>query len=67
MRAAGRRTLARYVAVQAVGAGCSASGVALAVDALARRRLLAECVVIPVVTLITYTLSRRLVFRAAAR
>ena len=63
----GPGTFARYVAVQAVGAGCSASGIALAADALTRRQLLAECVVIPVVALITYTLSRRLVFRDAPR
>jgi putative flippase GtrA len=63
----GPATFARYVAVQAVGAACSATGIALAADALTRRQLLAECVVIPVVTVITYTLSRRLVFRGVAR
>jgi|SRR3954470_3269569 putative flippase GtrA len=51
----GPATFARYVAVQALGAACSAVGVAA----------LPEFLVIPVVTLITYSLSRRMVFRAA--
>ena len=54
-------TLARYVAVQALGAGLSAGGVALVSD-LSLARLAAEAVVLPCVTLITYTLSRVLVF-----
>lgn len=58
-------SLMRYVAVQAVGAACSAGGIALARSELDLRRLLAECVVIPAVTLITYTLSRRIVFAVA--
>jgi putative flippase GtrA len=55
-------SLPRYVAVQLVGAACSAGGIALASSTLDLRHLIAECVVIPAVTLLTYTLSRRLVF-----
>jgi putative flippase GtrA len=58
----GAGTLARYIAVQGAGALLSAGGVALATTDLDMRRLAAECIVIPVITLITYTLSRRLVF-----
>jgi putative flippase GtrA len=58
----GAGTLARYVLVQALGALLSAGGVALVTTDLNVRRLAAECIVIPVITLITYTLSRRLVF-----
>jgi putative flippase GtrA len=54
-------TVARYVAVQALGAGLSAGGVALVTD-LSLARLAAEAVVLPCVTVITYTLSRVLVF-----
>lgn len=54
--------LARYVAVQGLGAGLSAAGVALVSD-LSLAHLAAEAVVLPCVTLITYTLSRVLVFR----
>ena len=57
----GPATMLRYVAVQALGAAVSGAGVALAAD-LSLRRLLAEGIVLPFVTLITYTLSRRLVF-----
>jgi putative flippase GtrA len=60
--AGGRPTLlARYVAVQALGAALSAGGVALVTD-LSLARLAAEAVVLPAVTVITYTLSRLLVF-----
>ena len=58
----GPATLARYVAVQALGAGCSAGGLVVAAATLSLRRSLAECLVAPAVTLLTYTLSRRLVF-----
>jgi putative flippase GtrA len=54
--------LARYVAVQALGAALSAAGVALVSD-LPLAHLAAEAVVLPCVTVITYTLSRVLVFR----
>ncbi|WP_187369064.1 GtrA family protein [Baekduia soli] len=57
-------TIARYVAVQALGAGLSAGGIALASSDLNLKRLAAEAVVLPVVTLVTYTLSRHVVFRA---
>jgi putative flippase GtrA len=58
----GPATIARYVAVQALGALFSGAGVALASADLSLRRLVGECIVLPFVTLITYTLSRRLVF-----
>jgi putative flippase GtrA len=53
--------LVRYMAVQALGAALSAGGVALFSD-LSLARLAAEAVVLPCVTVITYTLSRVLVF-----
>jgi putative flippase GtrA len=65
-RRRGAATLARYVAVQALGAGFSAGGVALAAADLSLRRLVAEVVVLPFVTLLTYTLSRRVVFDGSA-
>jgi putative flippase GtrA len=55
----GAGTAARYGAVQGVGALLSA----FAVADLPLPKLGAEVLVLPVVTLITYTLSRRLVFR----
>jgi putative flippase GtrA len=61
----GARMIARYLAVQTFGAGCSAAFVGLASADLSLRRLAAECMVLPFVTAMTYTLSRRLVFRAA--
>jgi putative flippase GtrA len=61
----GAATLARYLVVQALGAGLSAGGVALATSDLSLRRLAAECVVLPAVTLLTYTLARTVVFPSA--
>lgn len=61
----GPRVLARYLAVQGLGAGLSAAGVAVTIGALAVHRLGAEALVIPPVTLITYLLSRTVVFVAA--
>jgi putative flippase GtrA len=58
-------TLLRYVAVQALGALLSGSAVALASEDLELRRLAAELVVLPLVTLVTYTLCRRVVFTRA--
>jgi putative flippase GtrA len=58
----GPATIGRYVAVQALGALFSGVGVALASADLSLRRLVAECIVLPFVTLMTYSLSRRLVF-----
>ena len=58
----GARTMLRYVAVQLLGAALSGAGVALASSDLQLRHLLAEALVLPIVTLITYTASRRLVF-----
>jgi putative flippase GtrA len=56
-----RGMLWRYVGVQGLGAGLSAAGVAFARGA-GVSRLAAEIVILPVVTLITYCLSRRFVF-----
>jgi putative flippase GtrA len=61
----GLTTLVRYVAVQALGAVLSAAGVALATTDLSLRRLAAECIVLPLVTLVTYTLARTVVFSPA--
>ena len=58
----GPATIARYTAVQVLGAGLSAAGVAMASTDLSLRRLAAEGFVLPLVTLVTYALSRRLVF-----
>jgi len=58
----GPATLGRYVAVQGLGALCSAAGMSLASSDLALHRLAAECVVVPFVTILTYTLARRVVF-----
>jgi putative flippase GtrA len=63
-RRRGAGTVARYVAVQAVGAACSAGGVALGSGDLSLPRILAEACVLPFATVLTYTLSRRLVFAA---
>jgi putative flippase GtrA len=61
----GTATLARYVGVQGLGALLSAAGVALATSDLSLRKLAAECVVLPAVTLLTYTLARTVVFSSA--
>jgi putative flippase GtrA len=61
----GAATLARYVAVQGLGALLSAAGVGLATSDLSLRKLAAECVVLPLVTLLTYTLARTVVFSPA--
>ena len=45
-----------------LGAALSAGGVALATSDFSVRRLAAEAVVLPIVTLVTYLLSRNLVF-----
>jgi putative flippase GtrA len=58
----GTATLARYVAVQGLGALLSGAGVDLATSDLSLRKLAAECVVLPLVTLLTYTLARTVVF-----
>ena len=62
--AGGPSTLVRYVAVQAFGAALSAAGVVLVSSDLAVRHLAAEVIVIPFVTITTYSLSRCLVFGA---
>ena len=59
----GPAVLLRYVAVQAMGAGLSAVGVALASD-LSLAHMAAEALVLPCVAVITYRLSRMLVFGA---
>jgi putative flippase GtrA len=61
----GMATLARYVGVQGLGALLSAAGVDLATSDLSLRKLAAECVVLPAVTLLTYTLARTVVFSSA--
>ena len=58
----GAGTVARYAAVQALGAALSAIGVRVVTSDLSLRRLAAELVVLPVVTVVTYLLSRNLVF-----
>jgi putative flippase GtrA len=58
----GAATLARYLVVQGLGALLSAAGVGLVTSDLSLRRLAAECVVLPAVTLVTYTLARTVVF-----
>jgi putative flippase GtrA len=62
----GPATLLRYVAVQALGAACSAGGVVLATSELSLRRLPAECLVLPCIAVLTYTLSRVVVFHRLA-
>jgi putative flippase GtrA len=57
-----RGRFGRYVAVQALGAACSAAGIVVLAAAVTARRPLDECLVIPAVTLLTYSLSRRVVF-----
>ena len=58
----GLGTIARYAAVQALGALLSGLGVALVSSDLSLRKLVAEGLVLPFVTALTYVLSRRLVF-----
>jgi putative flippase GtrA len=58
----GAGTVVRYAGVQALGAALSAVGVRVVTGDLELRRLAAEVVVLPVVTLVTYLLSRTLVF-----
>lgn len=60
--AGGPSTLMRYVVVQAFGAALSAAGVVLISSDLEVRHLAAEVIVIPFVTVTTYSLSRFLVF-----
>jgi putative flippase GtrA len=64
--ARGPSTLLRYVAVQILGAALSAGGVWMASSGLSVQHLAAEVLVLPIVTLTTYTLSRRLVFGVPA-
>jgi putative flippase GtrA len=59
----GAGPMARYLVVQALGAGLSGGGIALVTADLAVARLAAELLVLPAVSLITYILSSRLVFR----
>jgi putative flippase GtrA len=61
----GTATLARYVGVQGLGALLSGAGVDLATSDLSLRKLAAECVVLPLATLLTYTLARTVVFSPA--
>lgn len=59
----GPAMLARYVVVQGTGALMSAGGVRLGTTTLRMHHLVAEIVILPLVTITTYTLSRRVVFR----
>ena len=61
----GAATAPRYVAVQVGCAGLSAVGIVL-VRSHGWGRLSAEIVIIPVVTLVAYALSRLVVFKPAA-
>jgi putative flippase GtrA len=54
---------ARYVAVQLAGLGVNAAGVAVAVGWVAVPRLAGEIAILPVVTTMTFLLSRNWVFR----
>jgi putative flippase GtrA len=57
---------ARYVAVQLAGLGVNAAGVAVAVGWVAVPRLAGEIAILPVVTTMTFLLSRNWVFRPSA-
>lgn len=59
----GPATLARYIAVQGMGALMSAGGVRLGTTTLRMQHLAAEIAILPLVTITTYALSRRVVFR----
>jgi putative flippase GtrA len=61
--AGGVGVVARYIGVQAAGTALSAVGVALASSDLELRHVLAEALVLP---LLSFALSRRLVFHSAA-
>ena len=55
---------ARYVVVQLIGLALNTLGVWLAVDSAGLPRTMGEVVILPLVTVTTYLLSRRWVFRA---
>jgi putative flippase GtrA len=56
----GRTVLARYIAIQALGAAASAGGTAALADVLTVARLVAEVSVLPAATILTYVLTRHL-------
>jgi putative flippase GtrA len=58
--ARGHAVVARYVAIQALGAGVSAGGAAARTDLLTLARLVAEASVLPAATVMTYVLTRQL-------
>jgi putative flippase GtrA len=58
--ARGHAVVARYVAIQALGALTSAGGAAALTGVLALARLAAEASVLPAVTAMTYLLTRQL-------
>jgi putative flippase GtrA len=62
----GAATAARYVAVQGFGAGLDAVGIAVASDVDPLPRFEIEALVLPVVTLLTFALSRGWVFGSRA-
>jgi putative flippase GtrA len=58
---------ARYLAVQLAGLGLNAVGVAIAVGWVAVPRLAGEVAILPLVTTMTFLLSRNWVFAPTAR
>jgi putative flippase GtrA len=58
---------ARYVAVQLAGLGVNAAGVAVAVGWVAVPRLAGEIAILPLVTTMTFLLSRNWVFQPTAQ
>lgn len=57
-------TVARYVAIQGLGAAVSAGGAAALTDLLALARLVAEASALPAATAMTYMMTRHLLLRA---
>lgn len=62
VRAGTAATMGRYFAVQVLGAGLSAAGVWVLMTSLREGHFVAEIAVLPLVTLVTYSLCRRFVF-----
>jgi len=62
VRAGTAATMVRYFAVQVLGAGLSAAGVWVLMTSLREGHFVAEIAVLPLVTLVTYSLCRRFVF-----
>lgn len=62
VRAGTAATMGRYFAVQLLGAALSAAGVWLMTARFREGHLVAEAAVLPLVTVVTYSLCRRFVF-----